>query len=377
MNKPIKFFALFISLSLFVASLSFNTLAAENTQEAEQTPYLYGVYYNENNDEVDGNTLTSGEYTVDIMLEGVEGVSVLQYTAEYDPSVVTSISTDAVITDSKSDISLGGIKTADAENGKKRVAVALASTASRYTSLDADAATPVTQMSVTVDAGDGTVDFEDYFDFVTDPDLTFLEDDYNNGIEDVYALDMSVPTAYNKTLMTADITPENELEPDVITVSGKILIAGDAQGTATSFGLRGVTIYAYDNDNQVIASTVSNSDGDKSTWGDYSLEVPAGTTNFMVGDPSAKDTIVNRPFTVSGDADVTGADVPVVMCDYNDDGGVNVVDDAAFGKLLKGGYNIYGDFNNDGGVNVVDDAAFGKILKNGNLIVYSESLFFD
>jgi len=372
MKNPIRFFALFTTFLFFAMCFSINAYAAENTLGEEQ-PYLYGVYYNSNNEEVDGNTLTPGDYTVDIMLEGMDSLSVFQYTAEYDPSVVTAISTEAVITDEKQDLSLGGIKTADVENGKKRVVLALASTDDNCTALDQGDAVRVASMSVTVECN-GVIDFEDYFDFVTDPDLTFAEADYRDGIEDVYALDTTTQTSYNKYLMTADITPENELEP-TITVSGKVLIASDAEGTASAFGLRGVKVYAYDDNDNVIAETISNSDGDESTWGDYELEVPAGTTQFMVGD-SADDTIVNRGFTIAGDADVTGADVAVVMCDYNDDTSINVIDKAVFNKAVTVEYNIYADFNNDGSVNVIDKAVFNKILKAGR-VTYTPELYFE
>ena len=375
MKKPIKFFALFMTLMFFAVCFSVKAYAAENTL-GDESPYLYGVYYNENDEQVDGNALTSGDYTVDIMLEGMSDISVFQYTAEYDPSsVITVHSTEAVITDDYPTLSLGGIKTADAGSGKERVVLALASTEENCTALDQGNAVTVASMSVTV-TSESPIDFQDYFDFVTDPDLTFAEADYRDDIEDAYVLDISVTTTYATYEMTADITPENEL--DFITVSGKILIATDATGTASEFGLRGVKVYAYDNENNVIEETVSNATGESSTWGEYSLEVPKGTTLFMVGDYN-DDSIVNREFTIAGDADVTGADVAVVMCDYNDDGFVNVIDKAVFNSAMKNEYNIYADFNDDTFVNVIDKGVFNSIMKNGgsNGIVYSEALYFE
>jgi len=377
MKNPVKFFAaLFITLLTAALCVSMNAYAAENTLGTEQ-PYLYCVYYNSEDEEVDGNKLPAGDYTVDVMLEGMQSISVLQYTAEYDTSVVSALSTESVITDTYPELSLGGIKTTAPENGKSRVVLALASTADSSTALDQGNAVTVARMEVTVSTGDDVIDFEDYFDFVTDPDLTFTEADYTDGIEDAYVLDTTTETTYNTYLMTADVTPENELEPETITVSGKVLIASDAQGTASNFGLRGVKIYAYDNDNNVIAETVSNAEGEKTTWGNFTLEVPSGTTRFCVGHPTAKDTIVNRCFTIAGDANIENANVAVVMCDYNDDGGVNVIDNGSFSKIMKGDYNIYADFNNDGGVNVIDKGIFSKILKNGSRIDYLDSLYFE
>ena len=157
-----------------------------------------------------------------------------------------------------------------------------------------------------------------------------------------------------------------------ITVSGKILIA-DSTGAATTFGLRGVIVYAVDAEGTIVAETVSNAEGDKATWGDYTLEVPAGTTQFYVGAPNkGDDSIFNRPFTIKGDVDVPDANVPVVMCDYNDDGYINTMDKALFNGALKGDYNIYADFNNDGFVNTMDKALF-----NGFLKVFSKGITYD
>ncbi len=375
-----KFFVALIIGILMAVMLPVSAFAAENgAGEAADAPYLYCAFYDaadtELTTELDGNRLASGSYLVEVRLEGMESLSVFQYTAEYDPSVVTSLSTEATIVDNKSDMSLGGIKVADAENGKKRVVIALASTDEIGTAIGTDhPEIVVATMAVTIACAEGeTIDFQDAFRFVTDPDLTFAEADYRNGIEDVYALDIVTETTYNKQLMTADESPENELEPDTITVSGKILIAADAQGTASAFGLRGVKVYAYDDNNQVMAETVSNAEGDASSWGDYALEVPVGTTNLMVGDYE-EDTIVNRSFTIAGDADVENADVAVVMCDYNDDTGIDVVDKGVFNSALKGVYSIYADFNNDGGIDAVDKGSFNSILK-ADSINYSPLAF--
>lgn len=379
-----KFFVALIIGILIAVTLPVSAFAAENgAGEAADAPYLYCAFYDsqdtERTTELDGNRLSSGSYLVEVRLEGMETLSVFQYTAEYDPSVVTSLSTEATIVEQSGDMSLGGIKVADAENGKKRVVIALASTDEVGTALGTDhPENVIATMAVTLACADGeTIDFQDVFRFVTDPDLTFAEADYHNGIEDVYALDIDTVTAYDKQLMTADESPENELEPETITVSGKILIAADAMGTASDFGLRGVKVYAYDNENNIIAETISNADGDASTWGDYSLEMPAGTTNIMVGDYVA-DSIVNRSFTIAGDADVENADVAVVMCDYNDDGFINVIDKGFFNTYMRGEYSYYADFNNDGFINVIDKGFFNTCQRGGAAgIDYGEALYFE
>ncbi|MBQ9228225.1 MAG: hypothetical protein IJ168_05270 [Eubacterium sp.] len=162
-----------------------------------------------------------------------------------------------------------------------------------------------------------------------------------------------------------------------ITVSGKVLIASDISGTATAYGLRGVVVYAVDGEGNVIAQTVSNAEGDKATWGDYTLEVPAGTTQLYVGNPvKGADSIVNRGFTIAGDANLTGADVAVVMCDYNDDGVINSTDKGRFNDSVRGEYSIYADFNLDGVVNPTDKGRFNDLLRTGDKgVSYTELSF--
>jgi hypothetical protein len=373
MKKTLKKFVAAFLAAVLAAGLAvqMTATAAPGTLGTEE-PFLFCEFIDQNGDAADGNTLTAGDYQVNIVLSGMADVSVMQFTADYatenSPVSIAAVSTDCL--EEVPTLSLGGVKN---ENGT--LVAAYASTEEAASAVDS-AGTVLATLDVTVSSSE-PVDFRDYFRFNADPDLTFAEADYGDGIEDAYVLDTSVPTAYSTYLMTADESPENELEPDTITVSGKILIASDAQGESGSFGLRGVKVYAYDNENNVIAETVSNASGDAATWGDYSLEVPVGTTAFMVGD-YAPDTIANRPFTIAGDADVTGANVPVVMCDYNDDGFVNTTDTSQYGAALRGEYYIYADFNNDGNVNTTDTSQYGSFLrgcKNG--VVYATQLTFE
>ena len=164
------------------------------------------------------------------------------------------------------------------------------------------------------------------------------------------------------------VMAENELEPEEpsggdITISGKVVIAADSTGAVSEYGLRGVVVAALDGNGNVIAQTVSDASASDSTWGDFTLVVPEGTTSFVVGDPTNADTIINREFTIAGTDDVTGAVVAVVMCDYNDDGVINSMDKAEFNGYYKGDYSVYADFNDDGIVNAMDKAEFNGIYK--------------
>lgn len=375
MKKTLKKFvaALFAAVLAVGLAVPMSANAAPNTLGTEE-PFLFCEFIDQNGDAADGNTLTAGDYQVNIVLSGMEDLSVMQFTADYatenSPVSIAAVSTDCL--DAVPTLSLGGVKN---ENGT--LVAAYASTEEAATAVDSEG-TVLATMEVTVDSSE-SVDFRDYFRFNTDPDLTFAEADYGDGIEDAYVLDTSVPTAYTTYLMTADESPENELEPDTITVSGKVLIKIAVASDESTFGLRGVKIYAYDNENNVIAETVSNADGDASTWGDYTLEVPVGTTTFMVGDPiMSADTIFNRSFTISGDADVTNANISVVMCDYNDDGFINGTDTGVYAPYTKANYNVYCDFNNDGFINGTDTGIYAALLKAyKNGIVYTTQATFE
>ena len=158
-----------------------------------------------------------------------------------------------------------------------------------------------------------------------------------------------------------------------ITVSGKVVFAKDVEGTATNYGLRGVVVYAVDKNGEIIAQTTTYSSEEytaeeKAKFGTFTLEVPTGTTQLWVGDPEkGGDCIVNRSFTVAGTRDVTGAVIPVVSGDFNDDGVINPTDKGRFNDSLRGEYSIYADFNLDGVVNSTDKGSFNDLLRTGTV----------
>ncbi|MGN0527516.1 MAG: dockerin type I domain-containing protein [Eubacterium sp.] len=144
---------------------------------------------------------------------------------------------------------------------------------------------------------------------------------------------------------------ENNLTEDTgsdnITVSGTVMIATDPTGTEYTSGLVGINITTEDG--TVVATTAAD--------GTFTAEVPVGTTTLIL----TGDTTIDRTVTLTGTADVTGAVIPIVMCDYNKDGSVNGTDAAAFSGYLKE-YYVYADFNVDSSVNGTDAAPFAGIV---------------
>ncbi|MGN0533448.1 MAG: hypothetical protein ACI4IK_03735 [Eubacterium sp.] len=149
-----------------------------------------------------------------------------------------------------------------------------------------------------------------------------------------------------------DVTVEpvvTKLAPTGITVSGTIMIATDATGTTYTKGLSGISIVA---NGEVVATSASD--------GTFTATVPAGTTELTI----TGDTSIDRTVTLAGDADVTGAVIPLVMCDYNKDKVVNATDLTAFLGYYSGDYYVYADFNVDSNVNAADLTSFLGIYGN-------------
>ena len=136
------------------------------------------------------------------------------------------------------------------------------------------------------------------------------------------------------------------------------MIAIDEIGSKYTSGIGTINILA---NGEVVGTT--NSDGT------FTVTVPAGTTELVF----AGETTVDRTVTLSGDADVTGAIVPVVICDYNHDGKINAFDKSTFLGAFTGDYSLYCDFNGDGLINAFDKSYFlgffGKTVAYNDLAI--------
>ena len=141
--------------------------------------------------------------------------------------------------------------------------------------------------------------------------------------------------------MSVDVSPA---QASSITVSGNVRIANDITGGNSAVGIAGVQIY---NGNALL--------GESQSGGAFSVEVPVGTTSLTFKGAST----ISRTVTLTGTADITGAEIPIVICDYNNDSVINVADLGVFGIAYSGSYNAFADFNGDKTVNVADLGSFG------------------
>lgn len=373
MKATLKRFFFVLLSTLLISMLLPICASADNPNSTlgTETPYMYCTFIDANGKEVDGNALSSGDYTVNVLVGEMENASILQFTADYDSSVITDLDvTGTIADDANSNVSLGGIKD---ENDK--LVIALASENDDYTALEDEYGTSIATMEVTVDANGGTVDFEDVFTFSDDPDLTFLEADYADGYNDAYVVDTTAATDYNTYLMIADASPE------FLTVSAKVVIANELNGDTGSNGIGGISIYSDVNDNP-IATTAAD--------GTFTAHVPRGTdkliiTNysFVNGEHNISNdgSTIDRTVSIGGKSDVNYQGViPIIVCDYNKDGAVTGADYSVFQEYLgltssDPDFNDFYNLNGDAGITGADYSVMQVFLGNVTKdYTYSEKL---
>lgn len=176
--------------------------------------------------------------------------------------------------------------------------------------------------------------------------------DYDANIDICYWRDSLLQKA---EIALTPYEPEQPPVGDTITISGTVMISTDTTGTAYTTGIVGINVCVG---GEVVATSAAD--------GTFTAVVPKGTTELTF----TGDTTIDRTVTISGTADVAGAVVPIVTCDYNRDGDINATDDFVFGNSygVPESYNIYCDFNGDGDVNATDDFVFGNFY--GKVVVY-------
>lgn len=179
------------------------------------------------------------------------------------------------------------------------------------------------------------------------------------AIETADAQDAEISDIYS--VKTALQIAENNLEEvkaeeptDTITISGKLTIATNLDGTTDNGGIIGLNVELADG--TVVATSAKD--------GSFTAEVPAGTTTLKITGPTA----ITRTVTLTGTANVSNVNIPVCVCDYNPDGGVNGADTALFGGSFSS-YNVYADLNPDGGINGADTAIYGIFF--GKTVAYA------
>ncbi len=189
----------------------------------------------------------------------------------------------------------------------------------------------------------------------------------------VNALGAAVETATEKTAKVSDIytakahlvVAENNLDTNTgedtskYTVTGKVTISSDREGTSGTNGVGGIQIKLGDN---VI--------GESAADGTFEIQLSKGEASelTLVG-----ESAVERTVTINSETDVADVNIPIIVCDYAKDGLVNYRDAGTFVGYLAddADYNVYADLNADGVVNYRDAGTFINYIGDGR-IVYAE-----
>ena len=332
-----KLLAAALSLSAFFAA-ALIILCLPSTSYAAQLgaeqPHIYFTY-EKDGQEVDGNDLLSdSEYDVKIWIKGVESISTLQVTATLADSVTCASAPTALMSDSVSGVtSMGYVLNSG------NVVFGFVSDNADTTAIDSSG-TLIACVSMTfAQAGDA----ESFITVSTNPNLTFVQTDYNEGYENAYAINTEFE-GYSGTLypMTYDISPV--FTPAGFDISGTVMIATDSTGTASSVGITGITV-TVSNNGTTVASAVTDENGN------YTLScVPAGDYTMTISGP----TTVDREVTLSVTGEKTVDPVGVIICDYSTDKLVDSTDLTYFLGYYGGDYYIYADLNGDALVDSTD-----------------------
>ena len=338
-----------LSIVLIIAAMPF-AASAETSALGTESPYISAQFFDSNEEEVDGNALTAGErYTVNFVLSDISSVAIFNMTANFtnDISIVDVTSIAEV---ENSGFEYGGYK-GDTDNNSFVIVISTVNNTT-YTELDGD----TVMVTLTVDVNtDG--DFADFFDLSTSRNHTFIIANLEEGNEAAYVYKDLEQTATDYPFLDFDMSPSSN-----IVVSGEVRISTSLDCTQySSKGIEGVIVAAGDFGSAGYKSASDLPDATAYTTTDsngaFTLEVPSGTTAITV----LGESTINRVVTL--DASSTGSVgniIPVVICDYNHDGSVDVTDMGAFltSYYKTDNYSAFADFNVDDSVDVTDMGAF-------------------
>ena len=305
-----------------------------------EKPNIYCTYVNSNGEQCDGDKLTAGTYDVNFYLEGVSELSVMQLTATYTSDVTVNGDAKSLLSDSAIGISSMGTVT-DSSN----LVFGFVSDSDTCSAVDSEA-TLLATFSVTF-AND--CDAADVISVSTDPNKTFLLTNYEDGLDDEYAL-VTEFEGYNGTLylMTCDVSPSTGHS-----VTGSLVIMTDAKGNTANapvYGEYTVNVYSDEARSDLVTSVTSSLVNDVNSFSIDSLK--DGTYYLSISSTYAvtRDDIT---LTVDG-ADITSSVIPMMACDYNSDGQVTGTDAIFVYTNASTGTNRYFDTNGDGSVTGTD-----------------------
>ena len=350
-----------VFLILIVSLFSF-PLSAFAENEVKSSPYLYAEYFAEDGKRADGNILSSGNYKMQFVLEGVSSLSEMEFTANYGSEVVfNNFSTIA-----DNDTSVNALCRIENNN----LILCFVSLNDDYTEVNSDG-TVLFTADITVNS-DSIVDMKQVVPVSTDPNFFFLETNYGDIDKS------SVPYSYNcyglgenseysfsgtVTTMVCDLSPELPTAHSVSAYIGALAKPTDSFGTypvsgavVTAGGMTSVT----DSNGQFVIDGLIPGTYEATVTYKYGF-----TRNFtiIVSDSDIKSDIM----------------IGIVGCNLNGDTMVTTADYAIYSRAVgasvgESGYDVGIDFNRDNMITTGDYAVYSRFVGYSVIdMVYAET----
>lgn len=297
--------------------------------------------------DAEGKLVNDGSYSAESWTRYVRALAAAVALAQYgNGDYAHKDSANFVLSDKKGyDASLTNIYTVDTELQAAEIALAPAETTNSTVTVNAVEGATVTingaayATPVSVETGSTiTIDVKAAEGYQVVNELTINGEKVTvNSFPYEYKVDGDVTIAPSVKQAAAD----------TITVSGKVLIATNVDGTESSTGIAGIDVIA---NGEVVATSASD--------GSFTATVPVGTTSLTV---HRQNVTIDRTVTLTGTKDISNAEIPVCICDYNGDRVIDGLDKLTFYTAFSGGsnaYDLYCDYNKDNAIDGLDKLTF-------------------
>jgi hypothetical protein len=155
-----------------------------------------------------------------------------------------------------------------------------------------------------------------------------------------------------------NLTPFTGEDSDKVTVTGKITIAENREGTSGTYGVGGIDIKL---DGQVLGTTAAD--------GSFEIKLDKGAASTLT---ITGESTVDRTVTITGDANIDNVNIPIVVCNYEaSDNVINFKDAGMFVDYMGTSYAYANLEGSDNVVNFKDAGLFVDFMGNAP-IVYAE-----
>lgn len=342
----------FIAFLLITISIPLVSYAQTGTL-GQEAPEIYCTY-EQDGVAVDGNNLTAGTYDVSFVMSGVESLSVVEITANYNQEKITVDSASSLISDTNAELDSMGYVLSDGN-----IVFGFVSENEGTTVLnDENVVLATVQMTFTEDC-----DAEEYLTVSENPNLTFAQVDYGDGYDDSYALtDNFEGYTGNLHPMGCDVTPAY-----CNSINGEIVIMIDSNGSTAGTPVYGTyTIDVYEDSERTIlvdsVTTISQIDENNLTKNVFNISLRNGTYYATI---SSEYSIPRNVEIVVSDSPIYAV-IPMICCDYDENGYMSSNDaKAVFSAVSTGEKSNYCDLDGNGYVSSNDAKIVFSFISGG------------